>query len=256
MRVLGQWSEYSEKPWCPHHFILFFYSDLTAAFTCSVLAHLMDGWPFEPEFELASIRFSRRQPQPPWAPERGPCRKLSGGGPGRKSLPLKDLTPHRPTWRRREHLSGYRSRQAQARASGAIRVLGWKPSETGKNRPPTGHLGLFGPFSHVVTIDRGNLRAAREGFHSEPTNGFLPLSGLPLSGQKSSNLRPGGKTPRWRSGLYFKRAEFWHRTGSRCRCGRGSGCFEVSHLLAYRLRYDTKLDSNVSLVSLVRETDQ
>ena len=148
------------------------------------------------------------------APERGPCRKPSGGGPGRKSLPLKDLTPHRPTWRRREHLSGYRSRQAQARASGAIRVLGWKPSETGKNRPPTGHLGLFGPFSHVVTIDRGNLRAAREGFHSEPTNGFLPLSG-----QKSSNLRPGGKTPRWRSGLYFKRAEFWHRTGSGRRLG-------------------------------------
>ena len=71
MRVLGQWSEYSEKPWCPHHFILFFYSDLTAAFTCSVLAHLMDGWPFEPEFELASIRFSRRQPQPPWSLKEG-----------------------------------------------------------------------------------------------------------------------------------------------------------------------------------------
>ena len=30
----------------------------------------------------------------------------------------------------------------------------------------------------------------------------------------------------------------------------------MSHPLAYRLRYDTKLDSNVSLVSLVRETDQ
>ena len=50
MRVLGQCSEYSEKPWCPHHFILFFYSDLTAAFTCSVPAHLMDGWPFEPAY--------------------------------------------------------------------------------------------------------------------------------------------------------------------------------------------------------------
>ena len=36
--------------------------------------------------------------------------------------------------------------------------------------------------------------------------------------------------------------------------GRGSGCFEVSHLLAYWLRYDTKLDSQVDPNSCHRLT--
>ena len=64
-----------------------------------------------------------------WTPERGPsvthcCKRLHVSS---------------ATFRRREHLSGYRSRQARVE----LPVLGWKLSEREQNRPSTGQFGAI-----------------------------------------------------------------------------------------------------------------
>ena len=69
-----------------------------------------------------------RQSQPPGRLKEGRVRKPSGGGLGVTHC-CKGPYVSSATFRRREHLSGYRSRQARME----LPVLGWKLSERAQN---------------------------------------------------------------------------------------------------------------------------
>ena len=88
--------------------------------------------------EFASIKFSIRQSQPPGRLKEGRVVNPPEAAPAvthcRKRLYVSSANV-----RRREHLSGYRSREARVE----LPILGWKRSETELNRPLTCNLGRF-----------------------------------------------------------------------------------------------------------------
>ena len=111
------------QPWCQRRSILFFYNDLTAAVTCwSPHASSMGGRSSRIRMGL-SIRFSRWQPQPPGRLKDRRVVNPPAAAPRPLLIVAKGLTPHWRTFRRREHLSGYRSRQARVRGDRSHPVL-------------------------------------------------------------------------------------------------------------------------------------
>ena len=117
-RVVRQCSEYSEKPRCPHRSICFLYSDLTDAVTCW-LTHTSSTGGRSSRNRICFNQLFYTAISTSLTPERQPCRKPSGGGSGPLLIVVTGFTSHRRTFHRREHLSGYRSRQARVGASGA-----------------------------------------------------------------------------------------------------------------------------------------
>ena len=71
----------------------------------------------------ASIGFSRWQPQPPGRLKDRRVVNSPAAAPRPLLIVAKGLTPHWRTFRRREYLSGYRSRQARVGATEAIRTF-------------------------------------------------------------------------------------------------------------------------------------
>ena len=114
-----------------------------------VPAHLIAGCSFRAGIEFASIKFSIRQSQPPGRLKEGRVVNPPEAAPT-VTYCRKGLYVSSANVRRREHLSGYRSRVARVE----LPILGWKRSETELNRPLTCNfgaiLGLIGPFFHLI----------------------------------------------------------------------------------------------------------
>ena len=114
-----------------------------------VPAHLIDGCSFRAGIEFASIKFFVRQSQPPGRLKEGRVVNPPEAAPTvthcRKRLYVSSANV-----RRREHLSGYRSREARVE----LPVRGWKRSETELQQAINVQfgaiLGLIGPFFHLI----------------------------------------------------------------------------------------------------------
>ena len=117
-----------------------------------VPAHLIDGCSFRAGIEFASIKFFIRQSQPPGRLKEGRVVNPPEVAPTvthcRKRLYVSSANV-----RRREHLSGYRSREARVGATGAS----GSRLETIRNRAKQAInvqfgaiLGLIGPFFHLI----------------------------------------------------------------------------------------------------------
>ena len=142
---MRQCSEYSEKPRCPHRSIYFLYSDLTDAVTCWP-THTSSTGGRSSRNRICFNQLFYTAISTSLTPERGPCRKPSGGGSGRYPLLQKAL-----------RFIGGRfvdGNTFPAIAVGRLEwgrvelpILGWKRSETEQNRPLACNLGRFGGLS-------------------------------------------------------------------------------------------------------------
>ena len=118
---------------CQRRSIRFPYSELTAFCHVLVPARLIGRVVVRAGIEVASIKFSIRQSQPPGRLKEGRVVNPPEAAPTvthcRKGLYVSSANV-----RRREHLSGYRSREARVE----LPILGWKRSKREQTRPLAG----------------------------------------------------------------------------------------------------------------------
>ena len=122
---------------CQRRSIRFPYSELTAFVTCwSPHASSTGGRSSRNRICFNQIFYTAISTS--WTPERGRVVNPPESAPAvthcRKRLYVSSANVHR-----REHLSGYRSREARVE----LPILGWKRSERAQNRPLACNLGRF-----------------------------------------------------------------------------------------------------------------
>ena len=153
-----------------------------------------------------SIRFSRWQPQPPGRLKDRCVVNPSAAAPRPLLIVAKSLTPHWRTFRRREHLSGYRSRQARVGATEAVRSWLETNEKQAINRQFGTISGRIGPFSNqiaqirtaILTRSASCARSKVDTFECRPSRQWVSYRrGIDLGWRpiESSRSRRSGHRP-------------------------------------------------------------